>query len=94
MMSILLRCIKIVSATLTDISIDYVDLVTREIAAIVCNLSVQVPKVKKKKAKAATTTQIISDPCFSDHSDFATSCIVVYYSLEIKSWRFESKKKL
>lgn len=85
MMSIFLECIKVASTTFTNINIDYVDFVTKGIVALVYNFSLQIPKAKRKKTKAVTTTQIILDLCFSDYSDFATSCIIAYYIVKIKS---------
>lgn len=78
MMSILSGCITVASAALADAGIDCVDLVTGGVAAVVRNPSLRAPKAQGKKAEAATTTQIISDPCPSEHSDFAASCVVAY----------------
>lgn len=78
MMSILSGCITVASAALADAGIDCVDLVTGGVAAVVRNPSLRASKAQGKKAEAAITTQIISDPCPSEHSDFAASCVVAY----------------
>lgn len=82
MMSILSGCITVASAALADAGIDCVDLVTGGVAAIVRNPSVRAPGAQRndraKKAEAATTTQIILDPCPSEHSDIGASCVVAY----------------
>lgn len=82
MMSILSGCITVASAALADAGIDCVDLVTGGVAAIVRNPSVRAPGAQRndraKKVEAATTTQIILDPCPSEHSDIGASCVVAY----------------
>lgn len=81
MMSILSGCITVASAALADAGIDCVDLVTGGVAAFVRHPSVRAPEAQgnhHKKAEAATTTQVILDPCPSEHQDIGASCVVAY----------------
>lgn len=82
MMSILSGCITVASAALAHAGIDCVDLVTGGVAAVVRNPSVRVSESQgnrlAKKAEAATTTQVILDPCPSEHPDIGASCVVAY----------------
>lgn len=82
MMSILSGCITVASAALADAGIDCVDLVTGGVAAIVRQPSVRAPEAQRnhptKKAEAATSTQVILDPCPSEHQDIGASCVVAY----------------
>lgn len=82
MMSILSGCITVASAALADAGIDCVDLVTGGVAAVVRNPLARVPEARgnhrAKKAEAGTTTQVILDPCPSEHPDIGASCFVAY----------------
>lgn len=82
MMSILSGCITVASAALADAGIDCVDLVTGGVAAVVRNPSVRAPEAhgnhRATKAEAATTTQVILDPCPSEHPDIGASCVIAY----------------
>lgn len=82
MMSILSGCITVASAALADAGIDCVDLVTGGVAAVVRQSSVRAPEAQgnhpTKKAETATTTQVIRDPCPSEHQEIGASCVVAY----------------
>lgn len=82
MMSILSGCITVASAALADAGIDCVDLVTGGVAAVVRQSSVRAPEPQgnhsSKKAETAETTQIILDPCPSEHQEIGASCVVAY----------------
>lgn len=64
MMSILSGCITVASAALVDAGIDCVDLVTGGVSAIV--------------RQPSGSTQLILDPCPSDHEEIVAACVIGY----------------
>ncbi|KAL9129054.1 MAG: hypothetical protein Q9217_002394 [Psora testacea] len=64
MMTILSGCITVASAAIADAGIDCIDLVTGGVAALV--------------AQPAGPTELVLDPCPSDHAELRGACVVAY----------------
>lgn len=79
LMSILSGCITVASAAITDAGIDCVDLVSGGVAAVVgprsekASAQLQIPA-----SKYGLSTQIILDPCPSEHWELLAACVVGY----------------
>ena len=81
-MSTLAGCITVASAAIADAGIDCVDLVTGGVAAIVrqsSNTSAQQPQRQSTTGKEADVrTEVIMDPCPSEHQVLLGVCVVAY----------------
>lgn len=82
MMSVLSGCITVASAAIADAGIDCVGLVTGGMAAIVSQSSSKAPEGPQKRlareAEPTANSQIISDPCPSEHQEIGAACVVAY----------------
>ena len=63
-MNILSGCITVASAAIADAGIDCIDLATGGVAAVV--------------SRVAGPSQLVLDPCPSDHDCFHSACVVAY----------------
>ena len=70
MMSILSGCINVASAAIIDAGLDCIDIVAGGVAAIVSKTFVP--------GESGHDLQVILDPCFSEHREVLTSCVVGY----------------
>ena len=70
LMTVLAGCITVASAAIAEAGIDCVDLVSGGVAAL----------VKGKEDPHGTVTQLILDPCPSEHSEITAACVVGYLS--------------
>lgn len=75
MMTVLAGCITVASAALAEAGIDCVDLVTGGVAALVRNpASTSMPTAQNQ----AQVTQLVLDPCPSEHAHILAACVVGY----------------
>ena len=72
MMSVLSGCISVASAAIADAGIDCVDLVAGGVAAIV-----NYPTYQEHESQD-TKTQLVHDPCPSEHQNIIAACVVGY----------------
>lgn len=70
MMTVLAGCITVASAAMVEAGIDCVDTVTGGVAAIV--------KTTGQQAGKRRETQVVMDPCPSEHDEIVAACAVGY----------------
>lgn len=77
MMSVLSGCITVASAAIADAGIDCVDIVTGGIAGVVRQRETLASGALEKGNRDAES-QILLDPCHSEHADLVAVCVVGY----------------